>query len=120
MQANAGGQVALMSWQEVEAGLSAGARGLPPVGAACKNRGLQLPMTTDGLQAEWLAARACEQRPHALRSSPLSAESYAPSGVHGDATLASAAEGRERLAAIGGDLLETPDHHHHPTMARAT
>jgi creatinine amidohydrolase len=48
--------VAAMSWDEVEKLLALGADGLLPIGAAAKEHGLHLPMNTDAVQAEWLAA----------------------------------------------------------------
>lgn len=63
MNANRGGHVALMSWPEVAARASGGTAALLPIGAACKEHGLHLPMASDWLQAEWLAARLGEQLP---------------------------------------------------------
>lgn len=50
-----GGVVGELSWDEVEQRADAGAVGVLPVGAACKEHGLHLPMQSDWLQAEWLA-----------------------------------------------------------------
>ncbi len=55
--------VAQASWPEVEDRLRQGALGLLPVGAASKAHGRHLPMSTDFLQAEWLAARLAERHP---------------------------------------------------------
>jgi creatinine amidohydrolase len=44
-----------MAWSKVHERLQAGAAGLLPVGAACKEHGHHLPMHTDLLQAEWFA-----------------------------------------------------------------
>jgi creatinine amidohydrolase len=45
-----------LSWPEVERRVKVGAVVLLPVGAACKEHGPHLPMNTDLLQVEWLAA----------------------------------------------------------------
>jgi Uncharacterized protein, putative amidase len=47
--------VTQVSWLEVKLRLEAGAIGILPVGATCKEHGYHLPMNTDFLQAEWLA-----------------------------------------------------------------
>lgn len=52
--------VANVSWPDVEAALEAGATAVLPIGAAAKEHGLHLPMSTDFLQAEWLGARLVE------------------------------------------------------------
>jgi creatinine amidohydrolase len=54
--------VAGVSWPAVEAALEAGAAGVLPLGAAAKAHGRHLPMNTDLLQAEWLAARLAVER----------------------------------------------------------
>ena len=51
-----GAFAAHLSWPEVERRIKAGAVAVLPVGAACKAHGPHLPMNTDMLQAEWLAA----------------------------------------------------------------
>ena len=51
-----GACAAQLSWPEVEQRIKAGAIAVLPVGAACKAHGPHLPMNTDLLQAEWLAA----------------------------------------------------------------
>lgn len=48
--------VADEAWPEVGARLLAGATAVLPVGAASKEHGRHLPMNTDYLQAQWLAA----------------------------------------------------------------
>lgn len=48
--------VADEAWPEVGARLKAGATAVLPVGAASKEHGRHLPMNTDYLQAQWLAA----------------------------------------------------------------
>jgi len=54
--ASPGAFAAQLSWPEVERRVKAGAVVVLPVGAACKQHGPHLPMNTDFLQAEWLAA----------------------------------------------------------------
>jgi creatinine amidohydrolase len=49
--------VADIAWDVVERKLRTGAAAILPIGAAAKEHGLHLPMGTDHLQAEWLAAR---------------------------------------------------------------
>jgi len=51
-----GAFAAHLSWPEVEQRIQAGAIAVLPVGAACKAHGPHLPMNTDLLQADWLAA----------------------------------------------------------------
>jgi creatinine amidohydrolase len=46
-----------LSWDEVRSRLGSGAAAILPIGAAAKQHGFHLPMNTDRLQAEWLAAR---------------------------------------------------------------
>lgn len=53
--------VGMMTWDAVGDRLKAGAAALLPIGAGAKEHGLHLPMNTDQLQAEWLAARIAEQ-----------------------------------------------------------
>jgi creatinine amidohydrolase len=49
-----------LSWDEVRARIANGAAAILPIGAAAKQHGFHLPMNTDRIQAEWLAARiAC-------------------------------------------------------------
>ena len=60
-----GAFAAQLSWPEVELRVEAGAVVVLPVGAACKEHGPHLPMNTDFLQAEWLAA-ALVQRAEVL------------------------------------------------------
>lgn len=48
--------MAQLSWPELERRIAAGTVAVLPVGAACKAHGPHLPMNTDYLQAEWLAA----------------------------------------------------------------
>lgn len=50
-----GARVANLTWKDVENRINTGATGILPVGAACKEHGLHLPMNTDQIQAEWLA-----------------------------------------------------------------
>jgi len=60
-----GAFAAQLSWPAVERRVKAGAVVVLPVGAACKQHGFHLPMNTDFLQAEWLAA-ALVQRAEVL------------------------------------------------------
>ena len=53
--------VSAMTWDAVGDRLAAGAAALLPVGAGAKEHGFHLPMNTDQLQAEWLAARIAER-----------------------------------------------------------
>ncbi|MGI9382924.1 MAG: creatininase family protein, partial [Methyloligellaceae bacterium] len=50
-----------MTWDAVGDRLEAGAAALLPIGAGAKEHGFHLPMNTDQLQAEWLAARIAER-----------------------------------------------------------
>ena len=51
-----GAFAAHLNWPGVEQRIQAGAVAVLPVGAACKAHGPHLPMNTDQLQADWLAA----------------------------------------------------------------
>lgn len=55
-----GAWVANITWKEVENRVNTGAAGILPVGAACKEHGLHLPMNTDQIQAEWLARQLAQ------------------------------------------------------------
>jgi creatinine amidohydrolase len=46
-----------LSWDEVRLRIGNGATAILPIGAAAKQHGFHLPMNTDRIQAEWLAAR---------------------------------------------------------------
>jgi creatinine amidohydrolase len=46
-----------MTWQQVARRIDDGAPAILPIGAAAKQHGFHLPLNTDRLQAEWLAAR---------------------------------------------------------------
>ena len=46
-----------MTWDEVARRIDEGAPAILPIGAAAKQHGFHLPLNTDRLQAEWLAAR---------------------------------------------------------------
>ncbi len=46
-----------MTWDQVARRIDEGATAILPIGAAAKQHGLHLPLNTDRLQAEWLAAR---------------------------------------------------------------
>jgi creatinine amidohydrolase len=54
------GFVERMSWDEVARRLDTGAAAILPIGAAAKQHGLHLPLNTDRVQAELLAARLAE------------------------------------------------------------
>ena len=49
-----------MTWDEVARRIDRGASAILPIGAAAKQHGLHLPLNTDRIQAEWLAARLAE------------------------------------------------------------
>ena len=46
-----------MSWDEVARRIENGAAAILPIGAGAKEHGFHLPMNTDRIQAEWLAAQ---------------------------------------------------------------
>jgi creatinine amidohydrolase len=46
-----------MSWDEVARRIESGAAAILPIGAGAKEHGFHLPMNTDRIQAEWLAAQ---------------------------------------------------------------
>jgi creatinine amidohydrolase len=54
-------RVAEVSWSVIEGHLARGAVAVLPVGAASKEHGRHLPMSTDFLQAEWLVNRLVQQ-----------------------------------------------------------
>jgi creatinine amidohydrolase len=49
------------TWDEVERRLAGGAAAILPIGAAAKEHGFHLPVNTDRIQAEWLAANLAER-----------------------------------------------------------
>jgi creatinine amidohydrolase len=49
-----------LTWDEVGRRLALGAAAILPIGAAAKQHGFHLPMNTDRVQTEWLAARFAE------------------------------------------------------------
>jgi len=49
------------TWTEIKERLRAGATGVLPVGAACKEHGEHLPMATDRIQADWLGRSLASQ-----------------------------------------------------------
>jgi creatinine amidohydrolase len=49
-----------MTWDEVARRIDHGAAAILPIGGAAKQHGLHLPLNTDRIQAEWLAARLTE------------------------------------------------------------
>jgi creatinine amidohydrolase len=50
-----------LTWDEVARRLARGAAAILPIGAASKQHGFHLPMNTDRVQAEWLAARLADR-----------------------------------------------------------
>jgi creatinine amidohydrolase len=50
-----------LTWDEVARRLQNGAAAILPIGAAAKQHGFHLPMNTDRVQAEWLAARLADR-----------------------------------------------------------
>jgi creatinine amidohydrolase len=50
-----------MHWDEVAQRIKDGAVAILPIGAAAKQHGFHLPLNTDRIQAEWLAARMAEK-----------------------------------------------------------
>ena len=51
------GIIERMSWDEVARRIETGAAAILPIGAGAKEHGYHLPMNTDRIQAEWLAAQ---------------------------------------------------------------
>src|SRR6266850_4337134 len=49
-----------MTWDDVARRIGQGASAILPIGAAAKQHGFHLPLNTDRIQAEWLAARLAE------------------------------------------------------------
>lgn len=60
MRDGARGFIEHMTWDQVARGIDQGAAVILPVGAAAKQHGFHLPLNTDRIQAEWLAARLAE------------------------------------------------------------
>jgi creatinine amidohydrolase len=50
-----------LTWDEVARRLENGAAAILPIGAAAKQHGFHLPMNTDRIQAEWLAAQLADR-----------------------------------------------------------
>src|SRR5882757_2615574 len=50
-----------LTWDEVAQRIENGAAAVLPIGAAAKQHGFHLPMNTDRIQAEWLAARIADR-----------------------------------------------------------
>ena len=50
-----------MTWDEVARRIGDGAAAILPIGAAAKQHGFHLPLNTDRIQAEWLAAALAER-----------------------------------------------------------
>jgi creatinine amidohydrolase len=50
-----------LTWDEVARRIDNGAAAILPVGAGAKQHGLHLPMNSDRIQAEWLAARIADR-----------------------------------------------------------
>ena len=53
--------VAAMTWDAVATRIAAGALAILPIGAGAKQHGFHLPMRTDQVQSDWLAARLAER-----------------------------------------------------------
>src|SRR6267142_4326803 len=49
-----------MTWDDVARRIGQCASAILPIGAAAKQHGFHLPLNTDRIQAEWLAARLAE------------------------------------------------------------
>ncbi len=60
MRGDARGFTEHMTWDEVARRIGLGAAAILPVGAAAKQHGFHLPLNTDRIQAEWLAAKLAE------------------------------------------------------------
>ncbi len=60
-QHTSGSLIADLTWREIRERLAAGAVALLPVGAACKEHGLHLPMNTDLVQVEWFARELAQE-----------------------------------------------------------
>ena len=56
MQPKTSDLVSKLSWDRVAARIENGAAAILPIGAGAKEHGFHLPMNTDQIQAEWLAA----------------------------------------------------------------
>jgi creatinine amidohydrolase len=50
-----------LTWDEVNRRIANGAAAILPIGAGAKQHGFHLPMNTDRIQAEWLAARLADR-----------------------------------------------------------
>jgi creatinine amidohydrolase len=50
-----------LSWDQVASRIGNGAAAILPVGAGAKQHGFHMPMNTDRIQAEWLAARIADR-----------------------------------------------------------
>jgi creatinine amidohydrolase len=50
-----------MTWDEVGSRIDNGAAAILPIGAGAKQHGFHLPMNTDRIQAEWLAAKVADR-----------------------------------------------------------
>ena len=61
MQNAHGHLVERLSWDEVARRIESGAAAILPIGAGAKEHGFHLPMNTDRIQAEWLAAKIAER-----------------------------------------------------------
>ncbi len=61
MSRGQGAFAAELTWPDLERRVQAGAVGVLPIGAACKQHGPHLPMNADLLQAEWLAGELVER-----------------------------------------------------------
>src|SRR6202051_4140738 len=50
-----------LSWDEARVRIANGAAAILPIGAAAKQHGFHLPLNTDRIQAEWLAAQIADR-----------------------------------------------------------
>ncbi len=55
------GFIERLTWDEIAQRVGAGAVAILPIGAAAKEHGFHLPMNTDRIQAEWLAAKMADR-----------------------------------------------------------
>ena len=53
--------IADLAWPEIERHIQCGASAILPIGAAAKEHGRHLPLSSDQLQVEWLASRLLEK-----------------------------------------------------------
>ena len=93
-----------MSWDEVARRIDAGAVAILPIGAGAKQHGLHLPLNTDRIQAEFLAARLAA-RIDALVWPTLTYGHYPAFVEYAGSTSLSAATFEAMVAEIASDIL---------------